>query len=83
MALSKKMDNLCKNEEDKAKRQIIRQNKNNLDIAIVKAFSELAKNLHHFNFANEIVKFVLGFSLNRNYAIIKIVQELYIFILSG
>lgn len=54
-----------------------------MDLAIVKAFSELAKNLHHFNFANEIIKFVLGFSLNKNKDIIAIVQELYVFILAS
>ena len=83
MALSKRMDQLCKNEEDKQKRYTLRQNKDNLDIAIVKSFSELAKNLHHFNFANEIVKFVLNFSLNKNKVIQEIVQELYVHILAS
>ena len=54
-----------------------------MDIAIVKAFAELAKNLHHFNFANEIVKFVITFSLSKNKAVIEIVQDLYVYVLSS
>ena len=83
MTLSKKMDKLCKDEDNKQKRSKLRTNKDNMDIAIVKAFAELAKNLHHFNYANEIVKFVLGFSLSKNKHIISIVQELYVYILSS
>lgn len=73
MQLSAKMDQLCKEEKDKEKRLKLKINRDNLDLVIVKAFAELAKNLHHFNFANEIIKFVLGFSLNKNKDIIAIV----------
>lgn len=81
--LSAKMDALCKEEKDKDKRLKLKTNRDNMDLVIVKAFSELSKNLNHFNYSNEIIKFVLGFSLSKNKDIIAIVQELYVFILAS
>lgn len=75
--------NICKEEKDEKNRRILEVKRDNINLAVVKAFTELAKNIHHFNFTKEIIKFVLGFCLSKDKKILNIVQELIVFFLSS
>ena len=64
---------MCKQKKNDKTAKLIREKRDNLDIAIVKAFTELVKHLGHFNDAKLILKFLMGFTLSKNRQIQKLV----------
>lgn len=61
-----KLEELVHQEEEPQKKKKLREALENYEAVIVKALSEVAKELYHFNFAREVIKFLLRFSFRKN-----------------
>lgn len=83
MAISKKMTKMCKDGKNDKTLKLIRNKRDNIDIAVVKSFSELVKHLGHFNEAKSILKFLMGFVLSKNHTIQKQMQDLLVYIIAN
>ena len=82
-SLKQNLEELVQKEEESEKRKKLRQSLEKYDLVMCKALSELGKELYHYNYAREIVKYVLRFALHKKEDVRQIVTDFVSFFLSS
>lgn len=67
------LEKIADDEKEPLKKKKLREALEQFEVVVLKALTEVAKELYHFNFASEIIKFVLRFAFKRHEGIQKLI----------
>ena len=71
-AQKENLEKIVHEEQESIKKKKLKESFDKLEIVVVKALAEIGKELYHFNFSKEIIKYVLRFAFRRH----KQIQEI-------